>query len=69
MKQFKHRYRVTMSYFVYSDEDEAAVIQSMEVAGQMNDETDCFATVDEIWQADHGKIPVSYTHLTLPTKA
>ncbi len=52
----KKRYVVTVSFFMYAEDDKAIMREASNYTSQLNKEQDCRATVECITQSQYGKL-------------
>ena len=52
----KKRYVVTVSFFMYADDDKAIVKEASNYTRELNQKHDCRATVDGITESQYGKL-------------
>ena len=52
----KKRYVVTVSFFMYAEDDKAIMREASNYTSQLNKDHDCRATVECITQSQYGKL-------------
>ena len=52
----KKRYVVTVSFFMYAEDDKAIMREASNYTSQLNKDQDCRATVEGITQSQYGKL-------------
>ena len=55
-KTKKNRYVVTVSFFMYAEDDKAIMREASNYTSQLNKDHDCRATVECITQSQYGKL-------------